>query len=88
MQRGEVWWADLPAPVDRRPILILTRTAAVAARNQVVVAQITRTRHGVASEVVLTHIDWSNAVDHCLSRMKTKIFPNFELHAINFCEIA
>jgi mRNA interferase MazF len=57
MQRGEVWWADLPAPVGRRPVLILTRNAAVTARNQVVVAQVTRTRHSVASEVVLSQKD-------------------------------
>jgi mRNA interferase MazF len=54
MQRGEVWWADLPLPVGRRPVLIVTRATAVATRNQVVVAQVTRTRHGIGSEVALT----------------------------------
>jgi mRNA interferase MazF len=57
MDRGEVWWADLPHPVGRRPILILTRSSAVAKRNQVVVAQITRTVHRVASEVALSHAE-------------------------------
>lgn len=57
MNRAEVWWADLPAPVGRRPVLIVTRSAAVASRNQVVVAQITRTVHGVACEVPLTPSD-------------------------------
>ena len=57
MDRGEVWWADLPAPVGRRPVLILTRSAAVAAQNQVVVAQITRTVHNVASEAALARAD-------------------------------
>jgi mRNA interferase MazF len=57
MDRGEVWWADLPQPVGRRPILILTRSAAIAKRNQVIVAQITRTVHQVASEVALSHAD-------------------------------
>ena len=54
MDRGEVRWADLPQPVGRRPILILTRSSAVAGRNQVVVAQITRTVHHLASEVALS----------------------------------
>lgn len=54
MDRGEVWWADLPQPVGRRPILILTRSSAVAKRDQVVVAQITRTVHHLASEVALS----------------------------------
>lgn len=53
MDRGEVWWADLPAPIGRRPVLILTRSAAVRVRNQVVVAQITTTNRSLKSEVVL-----------------------------------
>jgi mRNA interferase MazF len=57
MDRGEVWWADLPQPIGRRPVLVLTRSAAVATRNQVVVAQITRTIHHVASEVALSQAD-------------------------------
>jgi mRNA interferase MazF len=57
MNRGEVWWVDLPSPVGRRPVLILTRDAAVAVRNQVVVAQVTTTRHGLACEVELTRAD-------------------------------
>lgn len=67
MQRGEVWWADLPLPVGRRPVLIVTRASAVTARNQVVVAQITRTRHGIASEVELTRNDGmpSDSVINC-----------------------
>src|SRR5688500_9818057 len=56
MDRSEVWWADLPPPIGRRPVLILTRSAAVAVRNQVVVAQIT-TVHGIAAEVALSRAD-------------------------------
>ena len=51
MNRGEVWWADLAAPVGRRPVLILTRSGAVPVRNQVVVAQVTRTVHGIAVDL-------------------------------------
>lgn len=57
MDRGEVWWADLPSPMGRRPVLILTRSAAVAVRNQVVVAQVTTTVHGLPCEVALTPAD-------------------------------
>jgi len=57
MNRGEIWWANLPQPVGRRPVLILTRSAVVAARNQLVVAQVTRTAHNIASEVILTRAD-------------------------------
>ena len=57
MDRGEVWWAELAPSVGRRPVLILTRSGAVPVRNQVVVAQITRTVHGIASEVPLARGD-------------------------------
>lgn len=57
MDRSEVWWADLPAPAGRRPVLILTRSAAVAVRNQVVVAQVTTTIHSLPSEVRLSRAD-------------------------------
>ncbi len=57
MDRSEIWWADLPQPVGKRPVLILTRSAAVAVRNQVVVAQVTTTVHHLQCEVVLTPAD-------------------------------
>jgi mRNA interferase MazF len=57
MDRGEVWWADLPPPMGRRPVLILTRSAAVAVRDQVVVAQVTTTTHQLACEVPLSPAD-------------------------------
>jgi mRNA interferase MazF len=57
MRRGEVWWASLPPPIGRRPVVIVTRSAAVVVRNQVVIAQITRTQHGIQSEVQLTRAD-------------------------------
>ena len=57
MDRSEVWWADLPPPIGRRPVLILTRAKAVPVRNQVVAAQITRTHHGLPSEVPIGPAD-------------------------------
>ena len=67
MTRGEVWWADLEQPIGTRPVLILPRSAAVPARNQLVVAQITRTARGIASEVPLTPADGmpKNCVINC-----------------------
>jgi len=67
MDRNEVWWADLPPPLGRRPVLILTRSAAVAVRDQVVVAQISTTVHQLACEVALTRADGvpKNCVVNC-----------------------
>ena len=57
LARGEIWWASLPAPAGRRPVLILTRTAVLNARTHVTVAPISRTQRGIASEVPLTRAD-------------------------------
>jgi mRNA interferase MazF len=53
MHRGEVWWADLPAPAGRHPVLIVTRDAAIAVRNAVTVVPITRTIWHLPVEVRL-----------------------------------
>ena len=53
MRRGEVWWADLPAPVGRRPVLLLSRDAAYRVRASVTVGLITRTIRSIPVEVPL-----------------------------------
>jgi len=53
MRRGEIWWANLPAPVGRRPILLFSRDAAYAVRTAVTVAVITRTIRRIPVEVSL-----------------------------------
>jgi mRNA interferase MazF len=53
VRRGEIYWAKLPPPIGRRPILLVTRTAAIPVRTAVTVAPITRTIRGIPSEVPL-----------------------------------
>ncbi|CAN2040687.1 mRNA interferase MazF [Candidatus Magnetomoraceae bacterium gMMP-15] len=53
MQRGEVWWADLPMPMGRHPVLLLSRNEAYEVRNAVTVAQITTTIRNIPVEVRL-----------------------------------
>lgn len=53
MKRGEVWWADLPAPIGKRPVVLLSRDEAYAVRNAVTVAEVTRTIRGIPVEVRL-----------------------------------
>jgi mRNA interferase MazF len=50
--RGEVWWCEL-ADVGRRPVVVLSRDAAIPRLRRVVVAPCTTTIRGLASEVVL-----------------------------------
>ena len=51
-QRGEIWWAEVP-DAGRRPVLVLTRDAAIGQLNRVIVAPITRTVRGIPTEVAL-----------------------------------
>lgn len=53
MRRGEIYWADLGPPAGRRPILVVTRDAAIPVLSAVVVAPVTRTVRNIASEVRL-----------------------------------
>ena len=57
MKKGEVWWADLPAPIGRRPVVLLSRDEAYAVRNAVTVAEVTRTIRGIPVEVPLSPSD-------------------------------
>ena len=57
MKRGAVWWADLPAPAGRRPVVLLSRHAAYAVRTFVTVAPVTRTIRGIPVEVPLGRED-------------------------------
>ena len=57
MLRGEVWWAELPLPMGRRPVLLLSRDAAYAARTSVTIAVITSTIRNIPSQVLLDKED-------------------------------
>ena len=57
MHRGEVWWAELPPPLGRRPVLLLSRDAAYSVRTSVTVAIITRTIRNIPVEVPLDKED-------------------------------
>src|SRR5471030_986036 len=50
--RGEVWWCELP-DVARRPVVVLSRDAAIPRLRRALVAPCTTTIRGLASEVVL-----------------------------------
>lgn len=50
--RGEVWWCELPE-LSRRPVIVLSRDAAIPRLRRAVVAPCTTTIRGLASEVVL-----------------------------------
>ena len=46
MRRGQVWWATLPRPIGRRPVVLLSRDSAYPVRSYVTVAPaFSRVRH-------------------------------------------
>jgi mRNA interferase MazF len=53
MRRGEVWWAQLPAPAGRRPVVLLSRDEAYAVRELVTVAPLTTHMRRIPTEVSL-----------------------------------
>ena len=50
--RGEVWWCELEA-VGRRPVVVLSRDAAIPRLGRALVAPCTTTIRSLPSEVVL-----------------------------------
>lgn len=53
MRRGEVWWAELPAPIGRRPVVLLSRDVAYRVRTSVTVGMVTRVARSIPVEVPL-----------------------------------
>ncbi len=53
MRRGEVWWAELPQPIGRRPVVLLSREAAYRVRTSVTIGTIIRTIRAIPVEVPL-----------------------------------
>jgi mRNA interferase MazF len=50
--RGEVWWCEL-ADVGRRPVVVLSRDAAIPRLRRTVIGPCTTTVRGIPSEVLL-----------------------------------
>ncbi len=50
--RGEVWWCEM-AEIGRRPVVVLSRDAAIPRLRRALVAPCTTTIRGLVSEVLL-----------------------------------
>ena len=53
MRRGDVYWANLPSPVGRRPVVLVSRDEAYAIKSRVTVVVVTRIVRGIPTEVRL-----------------------------------
>ena len=53
MRKGEVWWANLPSPIGKRPVVLLSRDEAYYVRNAITIAEVTSTIRNIPVEVNL-----------------------------------
>ena len=53
MHKGEIWWANLPSPIGKRPVVLLSRDEAYSVRNAVTAAEVTSTIRNIPVEVNL-----------------------------------
>ena len=61
LRQFEIWWADLPKPAGRRPVLLLTRDDGYSYLNKFIVAEITTTIRHIPVEVQLGKRDGLSA---------------------------
>ena len=94
MRRGEVWWAELPPPVGRRPVVLLSREEAYAVRNLVTVAPVTTRSRGIRSEVRLgpeqglpkpcvANLDTIATIPKAALRDRISLLPLEKIEALN-----
>lgn len=57
MRRCEIWWAEMPRPAGRRPVILVSRDAAYAVRAAISVVEVSTTIRGIPSEVPLSRRD-------------------------------
>jgi len=55
-KRGDIWWYELPGR-EPRPVLVLTRTAAIGFLNRVLAVPATRTVREIPTEVYVDQND-------------------------------
>ena len=53
MKRGDIWWARLPSPAGKRPVVLVSRDSAYAVRSSVTVVEVSTTIRGIPTEVLL-----------------------------------
>lgn len=57
-RQGDIWWAE--AEDKRRPVLVVTRSEAIAVLDWILIAPLTRTVRGIPTEIPL---DQEHGVD-------------------------
>jgi mRNA interferase MazF len=63
MKHGDVFWYEFQSPDKRRPVVVLTRTSAIAYLTSITIAPIISTIRGIPTEVALSPGD--GFANHC-----------------------
>jgi mRNA interferase MazF len=53
MRQYEIRWANLPLPIGRRPVLLLTRSSGFQYLNKIIVVEVTSSIRGIPQELAL-----------------------------------
>lgn len=53
MKFGEIWWARMPLPAGRRPVVLVSRDSSYAVRASITVVEVSRTVRAIPTEVPL-----------------------------------
>lgn len=94
MKQGEIWWANLTAPIGRRPVLLLSRNEAYQIRDYVSVAIITTTIRHIPVEVLLNEQDGLPResvanLDNVMTIRKSSLFEYItQLSPEKWCEVS
>ena len=51
--RGDIWWAELPPPSGRRPVLLLSRDESYSVRDFIIMCPLTTRSRSLRTEVDL-----------------------------------
>jgi mRNA interferase MazF len=57
VKRGEIWWARMPLPAGRRPVVLVSRDSSYAVRASITIIEISRTIRSIPTEVALGRRD-------------------------------
>lgn len=76
MKQYELWWADLPEPIGRRPVLLLSRDQVYRILKRATVAEVSTTIRNIPVEVEL-------GLDEGLTRASVANVDNIHAVAIN-----
>jgi len=57
MRRGEIWWAEMPKPAGRRPVVLLSRNEAYLVRELITIAPVTTRIRNIPVELPIGKVE-------------------------------